>query len=284
MVDRPARIRDQLSQLGLRPRKALGQHFLHDHGIVQRIVTTAQLMPGQLVVEIGPGLGMLTAALVERGAQVIAIELDADLAQYLTERFAGQPVTIVHADALTVDYAALTGGQPYVVVANLPYNVATAILERLLTGQHPPERLVVMVQREVAERLAARPPQMSLLSVLAQTFTEPRIVFRIGPGAFVPPPKVESAVVTLDRRAEPLVPQAEQSDFFRVVQAGFQQRRKQLVNALAHGLGLPKPAVYAALQAAAIAPTRRAETLTIAEWLTLSRTLREQGTAHDVAG
>ncbi|WP_051914035.1 16S rRNA (adenine(1518)-N(6)/adenine(1519)-N(6))-dimethyltransferase RsmA [Thermorudis peleae] len=284
MVDRPARIRDQLSQLGLRPRKALGQHFLHDRGIVQRIVTTAQLMPGQLVVEIGPGLGMLTAALVERGAQVIAIELDADLAQYLTEHFAGQPVTIVHADALTVDYAALTGGQPYVVVANLPYNVATAILERLLTGQHPPERLVVMVQREVAERLAARPPQMSLLSVLAQTFTEPRIVFRIGPGAFVPPPKVESAVVTLDRRAEPLVPQAEQSDFFRVVQAGFQQRRKQLVNALAHGLGLPKPAVHAALQAAAIAPTRRAETLTIAEWLTLSRTLREQGTAHDVAG
>jgi len=284
MVDRPARIRDQLSQLGLRPRKALGQHFLHDHGIVQRIVTTAQLMPGQLVVEIGPGLGMLTAALVERGAQVIAIELDADLAQYLTERFAGQPVTIVHADALTVDYAALTGGQPYVVVANLPYNVATAILERLLTGQHPPERLVVMVQREVAERLAARPPQMSLLSVLAQTFTEPRIVFRIGPGAFVPPPKVESAVVTLDRRTEPLVPPAEQSDFFRVVQAGFQQRRKQLINALAHGLGLPKPAVYAALQAAAIAPTRRAETLTIAEWLTLSRTLREQGAAHAVAG
>lgn len=269
-------IRELLRDLDLRPSKALGQHFLHDQKIVHRIAELAGLGHGDLVVEIGPGLGVLTRALAARAGRVIAIELDARLAEYLRRQFAGTNVEIVHDDALAVDYAELTGGQPYQVVANLPYSVATAIIERLLAGEHPPARLVVMVQREVAERLAARPPDMALLSVAAQFYATPRIAFRIGTGAFVPPPKVESAVIVLERRAETPLPREEHAPFFQMVRAGFAQRRKQLANALAAGLGLPKQTVEAALVAAGIDPGRRAETLSLEEWVNVYQALRKQ--------
>ncbi len=269
-------IRELLRELDLRPSKALGQHFLHDPKIVRRIADLAGLTHDDLVVEIGPGLGVLTRELAARAGKVIAIELDARLAEYLRRQFASTNVEIIHGDALTVDYAGLTGGRPYQVVANLPYSVATAIIERLLTDEHPPERLVVMVQREVAERLAARPPDMALLSVAAQFYATPRIAFRIGAGAFVPPPKVESAVIVLERRKETPLPREEHARFFRVVRAGFAQRRKRLANALAAGLGLPKEDVEAALVAAGIDPSRRAETLALEEWLKLYQALRER--------
>jgi 16S rRNA (adenine1518-N6/adenine1519-N6)-dimethyltransferase len=272
-------IRELLRELNLRPSKALGQHFLHDPKIVRRIADLAGLTREDLVVEIGPGLGVLTRELAARAGKVIAIELDARLADYLRRQFASTNVEIVHGDALAVDYAGLTEERPYQVVANLPYSVATAIIERLLTGEHPPERLVVMVQREVAERLAAHPPDMTLLSVAAQFYATPRIAFRIGAGAFVPPPKVESAVILLERREETPLPRAEHARFFRVVRAGFAQRRKRLANALAAGLGLPKEDVEAALVAAGIDPGRRAETLTLEEWLKLYQALRER--VHD---
>lgn len=272
-------IRELLRELDLRPSKALGQHFLHDPKIVRRIADLAGLTRNDLVVEIGPGLGVLTRELAARAGKVIAIELDARLADYLRRQFASTNVVIVHGDALAVDYAGLTGGQPYQVVANLPYSVATAIIERLLSDQHPPERLVVMVQREVAERLAARPPDMALLSVGAQFYATPRIAFRIGAGAFVPPPKVESAVIVLERREETPLPREEHARFFRVVRAGFAQRRKRLANALAAGLGLPKEDVESALAAAGIDPDRRAENLGLEEWLRLYQALREQ--VHD---
>ncbi len=264
-----------LAELGIRPRKALGQHFLHDRSVVQRIVATAALAPDTLVVEIGPGLGILTEELARQAGQVIAIELDRQLAAHLAERFQDTNVQVLHDDALRVDFATITQRQPYVVVANLPYNVATPILERLLTAEHPPERLVVMVQREVAERMVATPPKMSFLSVLVQFFARPRIAFRVGPGAFTPPPKVESAVVILERR-EPPLPRGEWPRFFRLVQAGFAQRRKQLVNALASELALDKERVRALLIAAGIAPNRRAETLTLDEWLRLYEAFREE--------
>lgn len=269
-------IRELLRQLELRPSKALGQHFLHDPKIVRRIADLAGLTPDDLVVEIGPGLGFLTRELAAHAGKVIAIELDVRLADYLRRRFASTNVEIVHGDALMVDYAGLTGGRPYQVVANLPYSVATAIIERLLSDHHPPERLVVMVQREVAERLAARPPDMALLSVAAQFYATPRIAFRIGAGAFVPPPKVESAVIVLERREKTPLPREEHARFFRVVRAGFAQRRKRLANALAAGLGLPKEAVESALATASIDPARRAETLEVEEWLRLYQALREQ--------
>ncbi len=270
----PVPVRQVLRELGIRPRKALGQHFLHDRAIVRRIVETAQLPPDALVVEIGPGLGILTEELARRARSVIAVELDARLAEQLAERFHGTNVRIVHGDALEVDLAALTGQCPYFVVANLPYNVATPILERLLTSDHPPERLVVMVQREVAERMAARPPAMSYLGVLVQFFALPRVAFRIGPGAFTPPPKVESAVVVLDRRTPPL-PKHHWDSFFALVRAGFAQRRKMLLNALATATGMDKEMLRALLQRAGIEPSRRAETLTVEEWLRLWRVLHE---------
>jgi len=271
----PTSVRRALQVLGIRPRKALGQHFLHDPSIVRRIVEVAQLPPDALVVEIGPGLGTLTEELAQRAGTVIAIELDPRLATWLDERFRGTNVRIVQGDALTVDFAVLTDRRPYIVVANLPYNVATPILQRLLTSEHPPERLVVMVQREVAERMAASPPAMSYLSILVQFFTRPRIAFRVGPGAFTPPPKVESAVLVLDRRETPL-PRSEWEAFFEIVRAGFAQRRKQLLNTLSAGLGLTKEHVRTALHRAGIAPDRRAETLTLDEWLRLYRALREE--------
>jgi 16S rRNA (adenine1518-N6/adenine1519-N6)-dimethyltransferase len=270
----PVPVRQVLRELGIRPRKALGQHFLHDRAIVRRIVETAQLPPDALVVEIGPGLGILTEELARWARSVIAVELDARLAEQLAERFHGTNVRIVHGDALEVDLAALTGQCPYFVVANLPYNVATPILERLLTSDHPPERLVVMVQREVAERMAARPPAMSYLGVLVQFFALPRVAFRIGPGAFTPPPKVESAVVVLDRRTSPL-PRHHWDSFFALVRAGFAQRRKTLLNALATATGMDKEMLRALLQRAGIEPSRRAETLTVEEWLRLWRVLHE---------
>jgi len=270
----PVPVRQVLRELGIRPRKALGQHFLHDRAIVRRIVETAQLPPDALVVEIGPGLGILTEELARWARSVIAVELDARLAEQLAERSHGTNVRIVHGDALEVDLAALTGQCPYFVVANLPYNVATPILERLLTSDHPPERLVVMVQREVAERMAARPPAMSYLGVLVQFFALPRVAFRIGPGAFTPPPKVESAVVVLDRRTPPL-PKHHWDSFFALVRAGFAQRRKMLLNALATATGMDKEMLRALLQRAGIEPSRRAETLTVEEWLRLWRVLHE---------
>ncbi|MCX7623788.1 MAG: 16S rRNA (adenine(1518)-N(6)/adenine(1519)-N(6))-dimethyltransferase RsmA [Thermomicrobium sp.] len=268
------RLRTTLAELGMRPRKALGQHFLHDRTVVERILTLAELTADTLVVEIGPGLGVLTEELARRAGAVIAVELDRRLAAYLAERFRGTNVRVLQADALQIDYAAVTGNRPYVVVANLPYNVATPILERLLTSEHPPERLVVMVQREVAERMVARPPRMSFLSMLVRFFAVPRIAFRVGPGAFTPPPKVESAVVVLERRAPPL-PRDRWQEFFRLVQAGFAQRRKQLVNALASELGMDKERVRELLDAAGIDPARRAETLTLDDWIRLYRTLSE---------
>jgi 16S rRNA (adenine1518-N6/adenine1519-N6)-dimethyltransferase len=269
-------IRERLRQLGVQPRKALGQHFLHDPKVVQRIADLADLTRDDLVVEIGPGLGVLTHELAARAGKVIAIELDTRLAEYLRGQFRDSNVHVVHGDALAVDYRCLTSGRPYVVVANLPYSVATALIERLLTGEHPPERLIVMVQREVAERLAARPPDAASLSVIAQLYATPRIAFRVGAGAFVPPPKVESAVVVLERRPHIPLPRDERDRFSRLVRAGFAQRRKRLGNALAAGLGVRKEDVEAALRARGIDPSRRAETLELEEWLAAYRMLRER--------
>lgn len=268
-------VRQTLAKLGIRPRKALGQHFLHDRSVVQRIVQVAALQPGTLVVEIGPGLGILTEELVRAGSTVLAIELDPTLAHYLTEKFRGQSVRIVQGDALAIDLASPVGDHPYVVVANLPYNVATPILTSLLTSEHPPERLVVMVQREVAERMVATPPAMSALSVVIQFFTSPRIAFRVGAGAFIPPPKVESAVVVLERHDPPL-PREEWNDFFQFVRAGFAQRRKQLRNTLVTGLNRSKETVSQLLLRASITPTRRAETLSLGEWIRLYNAWREE--------
>lgn len=285
----PGAWRALLRELDVRPSKGLGQNFLTDRGVVRRIADTATLAPGETVVEIGPGLGILTAELLARvgpAGRVVAVEYDRRLAAHLRERrdaggFAaadgtdlGPSLAIVEADALRRPPETLApDGAPYALVANLPYNITSAVLRHFLDSPRRPTRLVVMVQREVAERIVARPPAMSVLAVAVQFYGAASLALRVSRGAFLPQPKVDSAVVRVLLHPRPPLPEAEIAPFFRVVGAGFGQRRKQLLNSLAAGLDQPKPTLQAALAAAGIAPDRRAETLTVDEWLRLYRQL-----------
>ena len=281
---------------GLHPKKGLGQHFLADQAALDRIVAAADLTPADTVLEIGPGLGTLTQLLAERAGRVVAVELDDQLAAVLAERLAGQPNVEVHPGNILhiSDFASLMGPS-YKVVANLPYYITSAVLRHLLERPDPPSLLVVTVQREVAERIAAAPPDMSLLAVSVQFYGRPRIVARIPAGAFYPPPKVDSAVVRIDVRDEPAValgagpasPEGDLceasgtrlnvADFFRVARAGFGHKRKTLRNALSAGLGLAPASAEQALAQAGIDPRRRAETLALQEWADLEASIRLLG-------
>jgi 16S rRNA (adenine1518-N6/adenine1519-N6)-dimethyltransferase len=269
------------TQRSARPKKGLGQHFLKDRGITARIVDAARLEPDDLVVEVGPGLGILTEELARRldpeKGKLVAIELDAGLLPALRQRFAESPhVNFVQADILEVSPAKLAEGKPYKLVANLPYYITSAVLRHFLEAEARPQSLTVMVQREVAERMVARPPDMSLLAVSVQLYGKPKVMFRVPPGAFRPPPKVDSAVVQIDvyGPSEGPVEPASEEGFFRIVQAGFGQKRKQLANTLSSGLDLPKGEVIARLKNAGVEPTRRAETLTLEEWAAVESVLR----------
>jgi 16S rRNA (adenine1518-N6/adenine1519-N6)-dimethyltransferase len=266
-----------LARLGVRPSKGLGQHFLFERGVVQRMVRSAGIGPEDLVLEVGPGLGILTSELLRRARAVTAIELDRRLAEHLRGVFGEDPrFRLVEGDALQIATAeVIPPGEPFVVAANLPYAVATAVLRHLLEQEPRPRRLALMVQKEVAERIAAEPPAMTILGVAAQFYAEPRIAFEVSPSVFLPPPKVESAVVLLETMAEPPLPEGEQARFFRVVNAGFRQKRKQVANSLAAELGLEKGAVVRWLREAGVDPMRRAQTLSVEEWVTLARSAPE---------
>lgn len=261
-----------LDALGIRPDRSLGQHFLHDRAIVRRIVDVSGVDGETTVVEVGPGLGILTGELARRANRVIAIEKDDELARAL-QRHLPENVTIVAGDALEVDIAPLL--RPgYRLVANLPYNVATAIIRRFLEMDPQPASMTVMVQREVAERMVASPPDMSLLAVAVQMYGSPRIAFRIGRGAFVPPPNVESAVVHLETHDPPLKG-SDLNRFFELVRAGFSQRRKQLVNTLSAATGLDKSQLSGKLRSAGIDPAERPERLDVEDWLRLYAALAD---------
>lgn len=269
-------IRQLLREYGLRPRKGLGQSFLEDPAILQRIVDAAELVADDLVLEIGPGLGTLTRLLASRAGRVLAVELDERLAAILPDLLADCPnVEIIHDDILALDPASLFPGRTcgYKVVANLPYYITSAVLRHLLESQARPRLLVLTVQHEVAQRLVAVSGEMSLLAVSVQFYGRPRIVARIPAGAFYPSPQVDSAVVRIDVYERPPLPVDDAAGFFRVVQAGFGQRRKQLRNALAHGLSRPVEEIAVALDRAGIDPRRRAETLSLDEWAALWRVI-----------
>jgi len=262
-----------LAESGVRPSKGLGQHFLVERGIVQRIVRTAGVGPGHRILEIGPGFGILTQVLLASGADLIAIEVDLRLAAHLRRTFGDlDRLDLIEGDALTIDLNTWAADHaPFSVVANLPYSAGTAILMRLLELATPPELLTVMVQREVAERLCAEPPEMTVLSVAAQLLSRPRVAFVVAPTVFLPPPKVESAVVVLAPRGEERLPIAARAAFFELVKGGFRHKRKQVANSLAMELDIAKPEATALLTRAGIDPLRRAETLGVDEWLTLHR-------------
>jgi 16S rRNA (adenine1518-N6/adenine1519-N6)-dimethyltransferase len=278
-----------LRQHGVRGKKELGQHFLVDPAAVQRIVDAADLCAKDTVLEVGPGPGVLTVPLAQRAGQVVAVELDERMLAPLHESLQGHDnVRIVHGDILEQDIPTLVGEVPYKVVANLPYYVTSAVLRHILESAQRPSLMVVTVQREVAERMVGRPtrggrrhrqgttPRMSLLAVSVQFFGVPRIVARIPAGAFRPVPAVQSAVVRIDVYDVLPWPAVDQEAFFRVVRAGFSQPRKQVHNALAHGLSLPADGVAAALAEAGIDGRRRAETLSIAEWVGLTQTFSDR--------
>jgi 16S rRNA (adenine1518-N6/adenine1519-N6)-dimethyltransferase len=260
------------------PKRSLGQNFLVDATHLDGIAAAADLTPADTVLEIGPGLGTLTERLAAQAGSVVAVELDDRLIELLRGRFAGQPhVWIVHGDILELAPAALVfppsdppanviDHQLYKVVANLPYYITSAVLRHLLEADVRPALAVVMVQKEVAERICAQPGEMSLLAVSVQFYAAPRIVRRVPAGAFYPPPKVDSAVLRLDVYPQPVVTDVPPARFFQVVRAGFGQKRKQLANSLSAGLARPKAEVAAALAAAGIDSARRAETLSLAEW------------------
>jgi 16S rRNA (adenine1518-N6/adenine1519-N6)-dimethyltransferase len=258
-----------LRRLGLRPRKGLSQSFLVDRRVCATLARAAALDAEDGVLEVGPGLGVLTAELVRRAGRVVAVELDRRLAAALPGLL-GQPANldVVQADALTVDPGALFAGN-YKVVANLPYHVTSPLLMHVLEAARRPNLIVVMIQREVAERIAAPAGDWSYLAVAVRLYAEPRIVRTVPASAFYPRPRVESAVLRLDVRPAPAVVPEAPGAFLRLVQAGFKQPRKQLRNSLAEGLGRPPAEAEALLRAAEIDWTRRPQTLSLDEWARL---------------
>jgi 16S rRNA (adenine1518-N6/adenine1519-N6)-dimethyltransferase len=266
-LDRPLNITTLLRRFGLQAHKGLGQNFLSDPGVLRKIVQAAALPPDALVLEIGPGLGSLTRFLAQAARRVVAVELDGRLIPIL-EEVAGPfgNVEIVQGDILELDPAVLMGGQPYHVAANIPYNITSAIIRHLLTASVRPLRLALTVQKEVAERICAGPGDLSLLALSVHVYGMPSIAARIPAGAFYPPPKVDSAVVRVDLYEQPRIPTEQLEDFFRLIKAGFSQKRKTLRNSLAGGLGWPPARAEELLRAASLDPMRRAETLEIEEW------------------
>ncbi|MDP8922093.1 MAG: 16S rRNA (adenine(1518)-N(6)/adenine(1519)-N(6))-dimethyltransferase RsmA [Chloroflexota bacterium] len=256
-----------LRQLGLRARKRFSQSFLVDRRIPEQIVRAAAVGPDDEVLEIGPGLGIMTRVLARKAARVVAVELDRDLARALP-RLVPDNVEIVQGDALEFDPADRFRGA-YTLVANLPYAITSPFLFRYFDVRPAPRLIVVMIQREVAERVAARAGALSYLAVAVQSVASVRLVRLVPPGAFYPRPKVESAVIRLDPRPEPLVPPEQRASFLALVRAGFAQPRKTLANSLAQGLGVPRADAAARLGWAGISPERRPQELGLEEWRAL---------------
>ena len=254
-----------------RRRKSLGQHFLADSRIANRIIAAAEPDGSDTVVEIGPGAGVLTRRLVEQAGGVVAVELDQRLCEELPERV-GFPSNLraVQGDGREIDIDELVGpATPYKVVANLPYYAAAPIVRRFLETVRPPTLMVVMVQREVADAMNAKPGEFTLLSVATQFYAEPSVVAQVPARRFRPPPKVSSTVLKLAVRAEPPVEVTDREAFFALVRAGFSAPRKQLRNSLMQGTGASAEAVAASLCDAGIDPQRRPATLGIGEWAAL---------------
>lgn len=251
----------------VRPSKSLGQNFLLDLDVVDASLAAARVGPGDTVLEVGPGPGVLTQALVKVARRVVAVELDRDMLRILASLRRDHPnLELVEANIIASPPEVFVGDDPYKVVANLPYYITSAAIRYFLEAAHAPELLVLLLQREVAERVCARPNDMSLLALSVQLYAEPEILRFIPPSGFYPEPKVESALVRLTLRAEPALPRERIPTFFLLAQAGFSDRRKQLHNSLRINLHLTPEEVTTLLDGGGIDGRRRAETLTIAEW------------------
>ena len=266
-----------LQRHGLRPSKSFGQHLLVSRPALDQIVAAADLQPSDSVLEVGAGTGVLTVELAQRAQRVVAVELDRAILPVLretTRRF--KNVEVIPRDLLAVQPVEVFGDAPYKLVANLPYYITALTLRHFLEAANPPRLLVVMVQREVAERMSAAPGDLSLLGLSVQFYGTPRIVARVPADAFYPPPQVDSAVVRVDLYPEPPLSGAERDRFFGIAHAGFAEKRKQIHNSLARNLHVAQTTVAGWLSEAGIDPMRRAETLSLDEWLRLTRIVRDE--------
>jgi 16S rRNA (adenine1518-N6/adenine1519-N6)-dimethyltransferase len=246
------------------PKKSLGQHWLHDQASLEAMCEAAQLTPTDTVLEIGPGLGTLTKLLVAKSKQVVAVELDKILAANLPITVRAANLQVVEEDILAFDFTSLPAG--YKVVANIPYYLTSNLLRTLSDTLNPPAQVALLVQKEVAQRVAAAPGDMSLLSVAVQFFWEVELGQVVPAELFTPPPKVDSQILMLKRREPLLFPDIDIKPFFRMVRAGFAQRRKTLLNTLSSGLQLDREAVTTICKSVDIDPGRRPQTLSLDEW------------------
>jgi 16S rRNA (adenine1518-N6/adenine1519-N6)-dimethyltransferase len=262
-----------LKQHGLRPDKAMGQNFLIDEHHLERIVSAAGVTASDEVLEVGPGLGSLTRLLAATARRVVAVELDSALFPILRESVREFPnVEIVHGDIMQVELGKHLHADGFLVVANIPYYLTSNLIRHLLEGQLRPARLVLTVQKEVAERACANPPSMSLLALSVQVYGKPRLAHHIPAGAFYPAPKVDSSVLVIDLYPVPLLPEDKLDGFFRLAKAAFQQKRKTLANSLASMPNVTKTEAQTRLAAAGIDAFRRPQTLTLEEWGRLLKT------------
>ncbi len=263
-------LRNLLYAHHMRPNKAFGQNFLVDRSILLHIVEAAEIHPGDQVLELGAGTGVLTRELAKRARRVAAVELERNMLSLLagtTRDYTN--VELIERNLLYVDPAEIFGSEPYKLVANLPYYITAPTFRHFLECANPPRLIVVMVQYEVAQRIVAEPGDLSLLGVSIQFYGKPKIIAHVPARAFYPMPKVDSAILRVDMKDEVPLTRKQRDSFFHLVQAGFSERRKQLHNSLAHGLHRKNVEVQARLLAANIDPSRRAETLSIEDWLRL---------------
>jgi len=267
----PLNVRDLLKQYGLYADKRLGQNFLQEPHALEKIAQVAEITPSDTVLEIGPGLGSLTRYLASKAQKVVAVELDEKLFPPLETVIAPyHNIQLVHGDMLGISPMGIINHNDYLVVANIPYYITSALIRHLLESKLKPRRIVLTIQKEVAERICADPGDMSLLALSVQVYGQPRIAANIPAKAFFPAPKVDSSVLVIDIYSTPLVDENLLDIFFQLVKAGFSQKRKKLRNSLAGGMRQTPVETETLLQAAGIDPQRRAETLSIDEWGTLS--------------
>lgn len=274
-VTKPSDITALLKTHGIKIRKSWGQNFLINSSAVQKMVSAAELSGAETVLEVGPGLGVMTAPLLAQADRVIAIEIDPLLCRYLRHRFPQSNFHLVEGDALAQDYESLVPG-PYVVVANLPYYITSPFLIKLLEEGYPPQKAIILVQQEVAKRLTAAPgtSDYGSISVLVQYHCQAEIIVKLGPGNFYPPPQVDSATVKLTWRPPPILPKDEQF-MFRIVRTAFSQRRKMLKGLLARALDMPPEEVAGAMGRMGLNAKARGETLSVGDFIALSDLLGE---------
>ena len=254
--------------MALRNKKHLGQHWLHDRFVLDHIADCAQINKDDTVLEVGPGLGTLTSVLLRRAKQVVSVEFDEELARKLPGQFAGKQLTVVHSDILHYDTSSLPKG--YKVVANVPYYITSKIIQKCMTDKNRPGRVVLLVQKEVAERVAALPGEMSILAVSAQLYADVWLGDVVPAELFTPPPKVDSQVVVLQPKEVELPGGISEKQFFRIVKAGFGAKRKKLRSSLSGGLAISKSDVEQLLRKAGISPDVRAEALSVDDWRRLA--------------